>query len=333
MVAARAELAPVADQLVLSGTATARRISLISPATEGLVENTLVDAGDHVNAGQVLARLDQVIASHELATAEAALAEGVARLRDAERRRDEAAQVHAKNLIAETTYESAVAEASILEASVRKLKAEYERQREIVDRHTVRAPFPGVVARKLAEVGQWVQRGDALFDLVDTDVLRVDVPVPQNYYSLMTAGTPASVRFDAVPNEPIDTTVSTRVTVGDPAARTFLVRIEIDNRQLRFAPGMSARVVLRPGARGGEMALQVPRDALTRLEDGSYQLWLIDSQSSPATVQPVTVQVQRFTGRSAVIAPGAVKDGDSVVVRGNENLRPGQTVRPVEPAS
>ena len=61
MVAARAELAPVADQLVLSGTATARRISLISPATEGLVEETLVDAGDHVNAGQVLARLDKRI--------------------------------------------------------------------------------------------------------------------------------------------------------------------------------------------------------------------------------------------------------------------------------
>ncbi|MGB5591464.1 MAG: biotin/lipoyl-binding protein, partial [Gammaproteobacteria bacterium] len=66
-------LAPVADELLLTGTANARRTSAISPFSEGLVTEMRVDVGDVVAAGQVLARLDGVIAGHELATARASL--------------------------------------------------------------------------------------------------------------------------------------------------------------------------------------------------------------------------------------------------------------------
>jgi len=332
VVVARVEPASATDQLVLSGTATARRSSMVSPPMDGLVTEVLVDAGDRVKRGQPLVRLDKVIPEHELATAEAALAEGQARLADAVRKRDEAAEVHAKALIADSVYESAVAEASILGASVDRLRAEYERRREIVSRHTVRAPFAGVVARKLAEAGQWTQRSDALLELVDSEVLRVDVPVPQDYFSSIEAGTPASVRFDAMPDDPIDTRVTTRVEVGDRTARTFLARIEIDNASFRYAPGMSARVVLIPDGSGARAMLQVPRDALTRLDDGSYRLWRVVGDTDALTVQAVSVVVQRFSGSFALLAAGAVAAGDQVVVRGNENLRPDQAVRILVPA-
>ena len=328
VVVAAVERARVTDDLVLSGTATARRTSMLSPLTDGLVAEVLVDIGDHVETGQVLARLDDVIARHELATARAALAEGQARLADAERRRDEAAEVHARNLIAESAYESAVAEAGILEADVRRLRAEYDRQREIVSRHTLTAPFPGIIAQKIAESGQWVQRGDALFHLVDTDVLRVDVSVPQGYFRALEAGTQASIRFDADPGNVIDTRVTTRVAVGDAAARTFLARIEVENADLRYAPGMSARVVLKPGGAGGGAVLRIPRDAVIREADGSFRIWRVrDSRA-----EPLTVGVERFAGNAAVLAPGPVQAGDQIVIRGNEALRPDQAVRIVEAA-
>jgi RND family efflux transporter MFP subunit len=333
VVVGRAELAPVADRLVLSGSATARRVSLISPLSDGLVAAMLVDVGDRVEAGQVMARMDAVIAQHELATAEAELAEGLAQLRDAERRRDEAAEVHAEALIADTVYESALAEVEIRAAAVQRLRAEYERRREIFARHTVRAPFAGVVARKLAESGQWVQRSEALFELVDSEVLRVDVAVPQNRFAEVVAGTPVTVRFDALPSIAVETFVATRLAVGDPAARTFLARIEIANPEQTFAPGMSARVTLNAGDVERGAVLNVPRDALVRLEDGAYRIWRIREEASGTTVESLPVEVWRFTGDVAVIAPGAVSPGDRVVVRGNERLRPDQAVRIVESRS
>jgi RND family efflux transporter MFP subunit len=332
-VVGQAEVAPVAQRLVLSGTTTARRVSMISPLADGLVSAILVDVGDHVEANQVLARFDPVLARHDLATAEASLAEGMAQLREAERQRDEAAEVHAEELIAGTVYESAIAEANVRRAAVARLQAEYDRRRELLDRHTVRAPFPGIVARKLAEAGQWVQRSDALLELVDTDVVRVDVPVPQRRYADVGPGTPATVTFDALPDGPVETTVTTRLAVGDPAARTFLARIDVPNPDLDFAPGMSARVLLRPDGDAAESVLHVPRDSLVRLGDGTHRLWRVSGSDDDLSVQAVAVEVIRFTGSVAVIAPGSLEAGERIVVRGNESLTADQRVRIVEPPS
>jgi RND family efflux transporter MFP subunit len=330
-------IASALDQLSLTGTATARRTSMISPYSDGLVVEMRSDVGDVVVAGQVLARLDGVIARHELAESAAALDEARAELRDAIRRRDEAARVHADNLIAASTYESAVAEADIRQAAVARLEAEHARQQEIVRRYEVRAPFAGVIARKFAEIGQWVQRSEALFELVDAAVLRVDVPVPQVYFGSVNAGTPATVRFDGLASEPINTEISTRVPVSDPAARTFVARLEIDNSDGEFAPGMSVRVSLRPGDEQWGAALHVPRDALVRLPNGIYQLWLVDGSGEQATARATTVRIRRFSGAFAVIEPGEegaeVQLGDRVIVRGNESLRPGQPVDIVESGS
>ncbi len=328
-------LASALDQLALTGTATARRTSSISPYSEGLVIDMRADVGDVVAQGQVLARLDGVIAGHELTRAGAALDESRAELRDAIRRRDEAARVHADNLIAASTFESAVAEADIQQAVVARLEAEFARQQEIVRRYTVRAPFAGVIAQKFAEVGQWLQRSQALFELVDAEVLRVDVPVPQAYFASVGAGTPATVQFDAQAGKPIEAVVTTRVPISDPAARTFVARLEVDNSDGQFAPGMSVRVTLRPGDQQWGAALHVPRDALVRLPDGSYRLWLAAGNGEQAKARATTVQIRRFSGSFAVIDPGKgpaeVKLGDRVIVRGNESLSPGQSINIVEP--
>jgi len=330
VVVARASVAVVAEELSLTGSATARRTSSISSESDGLVAEIRVDEGDYVDQGQILARLDSVVSEHELATSAAALAEGQAELRDALRRRDEAAKVHADNLIAASTYESAVAAAEIAQAVVSRLQAEHDRSEEIVRRYTIRAPFKSVVAQKSAEVGQWVRRGDAVFRLVDAEVLRIDVPVPQNRFGTIVKGTPAGIRFDAAPDLRIEAAVTTVVPISDPAARTFLARIEVDNTDHRFTPGMSARIVLRPGEANSRSALHVPRDALVRMDDGSHRVWVVSDGAEPVTVRPVAVDVERFQGSEAFIGAGTLEAGQRVVIRGNESLREGQPIRVVE---
>jgi len=131
--------------------------------------------------------------------------------------------------------------------------------------------------------------------------------------------------------------VSTLVPISDPSARTFLVRLDLDNEALRLAPGMSARVVLRPDTTKRNNALHVPRDALVRKDDGYYSLWIADSRGGEVVSRQTTVSVIRFNGRFAVIAESAgsdtVKVGDQVIIRGNESLKPGDTLRVVESGS
>ncbi len=128
--------------------------------------------------------------------------------------------------------------------------------------------------------------------------------------------------------------VTTRVPIGDPAARTFVARLEIDNSDGEFAPGMSVRVALRPGDEQWGAALHVPRDALVRLPDGNYRLWLAAGNGDQTIARATTVQIRRFSGSFAVIDPGKgaaqVKPGDRVIVRGNESLAPGQQINIVE---
>jgi RND family efflux transporter MFP subunit len=326
--------AEAAEELSLTGTANARRISMVSPFSDGQVRDLKVDIGDQVEQGQLLARMDGVIAGHELNTAAAELQQARAELDDAIRRRDEAARVHADNLIAKSNYESVIAEVEIQQAVVARLESIHAGQEEIVRRLEIRAPFAGVISQKLVEIGQWVPRSQPMFELVDAEVLRVDVPVPQVYFGTIRPGTPALVRFDALANVSIESAVTTRVPISDPSARTFLARIEIDNADAQFAPGMSTRVVLRHGGGGEGMALQVPRDALLRNANGNHRLWLADGDGDELEARAVAITIHRFNGRFAVISPAdgeqQIEVGDRAIIRGNEALSSGQSVRIVD---
>ncbi len=327
---ATAELGPLFQEVSLTGTATARRVSKLSPRVDGLVAEMLIDAGDMVQKGEVLVRLDKDLADIELASARAALDEAEAQLKEATRQRDEAAELVAKKHIPETTYESTIAQVEINEAAVKRLQAEYRRQQEIVERHIIRAPFDGVVGAKLVEVGEWVQTGTPVIELVEIDTLRVDVPVPQHYFRQVEIGTPATVRFDALPDRTFEAQVTMKVPVSNPAARTFPVRIEMDNRARLKAPGMSARVTLLMREEGAADALKVPRDAVVRLPDGSQTVWLITDKDGVPSATPVVVRTGRSAGNSIEILGKALNPSDRIVVRGNENLQPGQPVRIID---
>jgi RND family efflux transporter MFP subunit len=330
VVVARAERAPVNEQLNLTGTAVARRISRLSPKVDALVAEVLVDDGDAVQTGQVLLRLDAVIANMELNSAAAALEEAKAQLKDARRRRDESAELAGQNLVAESVYAGAIAEVEIRAAAVKRLEADLARQREIVARHMVTAPFAGVIAQKQVEVGQWVQRGTPVLELVEIDVLRIEVPVPQAYFQRVQVGTPVKVRFDARPGRVQDAAVSFRIPVSDPAARTFPVRIELDNRSGQQAPGMSARVAFLLGDGGSQVVLQLPRDALVRQRDGTHLVWIVNESGSGWVATAVTVLPGRNVGDRVEVTNEIITNGARVVVRGNENLRDGQQVSIVE---
>jgi membrane fusion protein, multidrug efflux system len=242
---------------------------------------------------------------------------------ESERLRAEAASLVERQFLPQTRLAAAEADLRVAAAAVDRLEAERRQQAEIVSRHSVVAPFSGVVSRKLTDAGEWVETGTPVLELVDTGRLRIDVQVPQEHYRAISVGAPASVRMDANAGRALQGRVSARVPVSDPGARTFLARVEIAGAGERMTPGMSALVTF--ALRGNETAVRVPRDAVLRRVDGSTSVW-VAGEGETATVSKREIEIGRSL-RDFFDVKSGLEAGARVVVRGNETLTEGQRVR------
>lgn len=322
----RPVVAPVYEELPLTGSVTTRRQSRLSPEVAGLVAKMYVDEGDEVNRGDALLELDRDIAVIDRDSAAAQVTEAQARLKESIRQQDEAAQLVEKKHIPPTRYEAAKATVAMDRAALERLKKELERQEELVRRHTISAPFDGVITQKMVEQGEWVNIDTPLFELTEIGRLRVNVPVPQFYFDDVQLGTPVRLSFDAYPEREFHAGVTMKVPESSETARTFPVRIDLDNSERLIAPGMSVRAVFQLGNAGEADTLLLSQDALVRKPDGSESIWVIRSDGEGMKANQVAVSTGRAYRENIEITAGDVRAGDRVVVRGNEILRPGQLV-------
>ena len=322
----RPVVAPVYEELPLTGSVTTRRQSRLSPEVAGLVAKLYVDEGDEVNRGDALLELDRDIAVIDRDSATAQVTEAQARLKESLRQQNEAAQLVEKKHIPPTRYEAARATVAMDSAALERLKKELERQEELVRRHTISAPFDGVITQKMVEQGEWVKIDTPLFELTEINRLRVNVPVPQFYFDDVQLGTPVRLTFDAYPDRDFHAGVTMKIPESSETARTFPVRIDLDNSERLVAPGMSVRAVFQLGNAGEADTLLLSQDALVRKPDGSKSVWVIRPDGEGMKASQVAVSTGRAYRENIEITAGDVRAGDRVVVRGNEILRPGQLV-------
>lgn len=323
---ALARLTSVVTEIPLTGTVTARDHASLSSRVSGLVSAVHVTAGDRVDEGTLLLSLDPTLENLGLMEARAASAEGRAILDEARRRREEARRLGPRKGISESEIRSAEAEVKIAEAKLERLHAAERTRQERVARHEVYAPFAGVVARRLAEEGEWVDTGTPVLELVGTKNLRLDLRVPQEHYANIDTDTRVSVRLDAMPSRSIDGRISAKVPLSDASSRTFLLRVQLADGKQGVTPGMSAQARLRiPGT---ERVLTVPRDAILRDAYGASRVWALEDVDGAPVAAQRSVQVGRSFDGNTEIRDG-LEPGARVVVRGNETLREGQPVRVV----
>lgn len=321
---ARSEQRPLVQIVNVSGTVTSPQSAILSPSIGGLVEETRVDAGDQVAEGDALVTLDSELARLTLERAVAEETQARIALEDARRRLAEAERVGPQRGIAETEIKSLRAEVTRNEAALEAAAAAARQQAAVVRRHEVRAPFTGVVSQRLAQVGEWVNPGDGLVELVATEGLRFDFRIPQTYFARLDENTRVDLTLDAVPDEVVAGRVQSIVPVKDPGARTFLLRVVTrEQHRLPVTPGMSARAAVRIDA--GRQAVVVPRDAVLMYPDGRKTVWVVVQEDGNAVVHEKRIQAGlEFDG--LVEVQDGLEAGLDVVTRGNEALRDGETV-------
>jgi RND family efflux transporter MFP subunit len=318
----------VVKQINVTGTVTSPRTAVLSTAVAGLVTKLTIDEGDRAETGQVLLELDAELAQLALERALAEVKQREIAVADARRRFIEAEEVGAQRSIARTQVESLRAEVSSDEAALAASRAAAREQQAIVERNTLKAPFAGVISERYAELGEWVNPGDGLFELVATDNLRFDFRVGQDNFAALSPETSVDITLDAFPERSIPGYVDAIVPVKNPSARTFLVRVRANTDDTgNITPGMSARGKLNIDI--GRSGITVPRDAILRFPDGRVTVWVVDAGGDLPVVREQVVRTgSEFDG--VVEITNGLADGDVVVVRGNEMLQEGQTVSIVD---
>jgi len=282
-----------------------------------------VDVGARVKSGELLFKLDDELARLELAQAIAFEQETQAELKNARRRVVEVRELVSKKTFPESEARNLEAQVERFEAILERRHAERAYAAATLARHSHRAPFSGVIAERNADLGERVDTDSNVLLLVATDLLQLDLRIPQQYFRRVKPGTPARIGVDALPGQIIEASIARVVPVSDAQARTFIAQAMINNSAGLLAPGMSVSALVRIGtAREAEV---IPRDALIRYPDGRTTVWVVENDDERYLVQERLLQTGlSFDGVIEVLQ--GLEVGERVVIRGNESLRQGQQV-------
>ncbi len=312
----------------VTGSVTSPQVASLSPSTAGLVQAVHADAGDRVAAGDVLLELDDELAQLRWRSAEAERAQAATALDDAARRLAEAQKLAPQQSIAETAVRALEAEVAGDRAALERATADAQYQHALLARHQLRAPFAGVISRKLSAPGEWVAQGAGVFELVATDGLRLDFAVSEDYLSALQPDTEVEFSLSAHPGERYAGRVQAIVPVTDPGARTFLLRVLPSDDDTPMLPGMSAHASLRIA--DNSIGLAVPRDATLNYQDGRVVVWTVEDEEQGSVARERAVQPGATFDGMVEVRDGLPPDA-RIVIQGNEALSDGQRVRIIEP--
>ncbi len=331
----------LAQRRSVTGDVRAARRVEVAAREKGLVLELLVDEGDAVKAGDLLARLDDTqlaldleVLEAELPPARATVDERVAELRrrknDLEALADLVARKAAnpKELVdAESQLAAAEARLQVGRALIQVIESRVRKLRRRVEDMELRAPFDGTVVRALAEVGGWLGEGAPVVELVSTAQLEVWLDVPQDLFASLSAA-PGSIQVRAGSEDEGFLLEGYRVVPDvDVRGRTFRV-VGAAPAGRPLAAGMSV-VALVPTTEEREL-LTVHRDAILRNAVGPFVYGVIPgAEGEPAKAAPMPVEVLFHTAERAVVRAAGLRPGMQVVTEGNERLFPMAPVRPV----
>jgi HlyD family secretion protein len=252
-----------AGNLAASGYVVARRKATVAAEITGKVVEVFIDEGMTVTDGQVVARLDSVLAERdfELArsrveTADAAVAAITADLEDATRIMSRVQTLSQKNFATEADLTKAQARVGVLSAQLRQAQSQFETARidakrsgSMLDKHQIRAPFAGVVIDRSAQPGEMISpmsvggyTRTGICTIVDMDSIEIEVDVNEAFIGRVSPGGAVNAMLDAYPDWTIPASVIAIVPTANREKATVKVRIRFEKKDPRILPDMAVKV-------------------------------------------------------------------------------------------
>lgn len=314
---------PAADELVLPAQLQAFVESPIYSRTNGYLLHWYKDIGSRVRKGELLADIDTPEVDQELSQAKAARDQIAAQLELAKssaerwinlRKTDSVSQQEADQEI--NAYKQSQANLAAADANVRRLQ-------QMESFKHIYAPFSGVITQRNTDVGALINAGSAgqkgLFNLAQVDPLRVYVSVPQSYSPSVHSGMAAYIQLEEYPGQKFAGKVARTADAIDPATRTLLTEVDVDNRDGRLLPGAYAQVHFAVPVQ--TVRISVPVNALLFRAEGPRVAVVGPDQR----IHLKTVIIGRDFGSSVEIL-GGLDTNDRIVVNPADSLEDGEPV-------
>jgi membrane fusion protein (multidrug efflux system) len=310
--------------LILPGNIEANRAASIYSRVDGYLKQWYVDIGDKVKQGQVLADIEAPQIDANLREAQAQLQLAQANLKLAQTNSARSQQLFANKVNSQQELDTVLATEQVQQANQNNAVASLENAQQMTGYEQVRAPFDGVITARYVDVGSLVTSGSSktvqkLFDLAQSDPVRVFVNVPQSDVSRVQPGAAATVTVDEYPGETFAGKVARDAGAFDQSSRTILLEIDVANPNGRLYAGMYARATL-----------SLPNSTpLTYLPDNTI---LIDSKGTRVATVDASHKIhfkevtlgRDFGAKSEILA--GLDPGDMVVQNPTDDLREGMEV-------
>jgi RND family efflux transporter MFP subunit len=269
------EFREVAQTYSLEGVVEATRQSTVSAQIAGRVKEVLFDVGDHVNKGQVILRIDQSEAAQAVAGTQAQVLQAQANLQNAQATYERSKQLFAQKFISQAALDKAQVDFQVASAQAAVSKAGAGQANLTRGYTTVIAPYSGLVAARLVEVGEMVMPGKPLMTGFDPAALRVVVNVPQYKLAEIGVRPQASVEVPAL-NRWIKAASTVVQPLADARTHSTQVRISLPTNQAGVYPGMFVRAHFFVGK---QKKMVIPSSAVLRRSE-VVAVYVVDKKNS-----------------------------------------------------
>ena len=305
--------------LTLTGEVQARFRADLSFRVSGRVLARLVDVGAHVNAGDLLARLDPAEQQADFDAATASMAAAEAQLRVAQATFDRQNYLLSSGFTTRATYDQAQEQLRAAQSTLESAKAELRRTREALGDAELHARAAGVITARNLEVGQVVQAAQAVYTLAQDGERDAVFDVPESIFFGDVEHDRVSLTLVSSPDTTAVGYVREVSPAVDPKSSTVRVKVAIQNPPAAMTLGSA---ISGTAGTKAETEIIVPWTALTATGP-KPAVWLVDPSTKTATLRPVTIGAYEA---GAVLIKEGLKAGDRVVVDGGKLLSSGQPV-------
>lgn len=309
-----------------AGEIRAREESPLSFRVGGSLTRRLVDAGDVVKRGDLLAELDPGDLRLQAQAAQAQLAAADAELARASADRARYAKLAQQQLVSRSALDAQNAGHAAAAGQARAARAQLDVARNQAAYSQLRAPRDGVIASRSAEAGQTVTAGQSIFTLAGDSGREVAIALPESRIREFSVGQPVVVELWSAQGQRLAGTIREIAAAADPHSRTYAARVALTGAAAAAVDlGQSARVYVQ--GNGRQAALQLPLSAIQRGANGATAVWVVDPATRRLHLTPV--QLGPFAADSAPLLSGL--DAHAwIVSAGGHLLREGQSVAPVD---